>query len=123
MLLAVAVGSTAWAETSPAKAAFLHYCSACHGEGGKGDGVVAHVMRPKPPDLTLLAKNNGGEFPHTRIMRTIDGRDTVRAHGKSEMPVWGEVLKADNGPTSGTKAEVRTKVMLITDYLSTIQEK
>jgi mono/diheme cytochrome c family protein len=122
-ILAASVPAMAAEGDSPTKAAYLRYCSACHGESGKGDGVVSHLMRPKPTDLTRLAKENKGEFPYARIMHVIDGRETVRAHGDPDMPVWGDLFKAEGGMTYSQQAEVRGKVMLITEHLSTIQEK
>jgi len=41
------------------------------------------------PDLTSIAKRNGGVFPVDRVMMNIDGRAMPRAHGTSEMPIWG----------------------------------
>jgi len=121
-VLALGMGSASAAEVrSPAQAAYLRYCSACHGEGGKGDGVASQTMRPHPTDLTALAKSNNGEFPSTKIIRVIDGRDSVRAHGDPNMPVWGEILKIEDGIAQ--EAKVRGKVALITEYLRTIQAK
>ena len=109
---------------SPEKATYLRYCSACHGESGKGDGVVSQLMRPQPTDLTKIAKANKGEFPSTRVMQIIDGRETVRAHGDPAMPIWGELFNQEQGATAtGQARDVRLKVMQITDYLRSIQEK
>ena len=111
------------APVKPAKATYLRSCSACHGESGKGDGVVSHLMRPKPTDLTKLAKENKGEFPYARTMRVIDGREAVRAHGDPDMPVWGEIFHVEDGMTLNRQATVRGKLMLIVDHLSSIQVK
>lgn len=108
---------------NPARTTYLRYCSACHGESGKGDGVVSQLMRPKPTDLTKLAKENKGEFPYARIMRVIDGRETVRAHGDPDMPVWGEIFQLEHGMTPDMQARVRGTLMLIVDHLSSIQVK
>jgi len=51
-------------------------------------------MRPRPSDLTQLAKSAGGSFPVADIAGRIDGRETNRVHGDPDMPVWGE-LSAD----------------------------
>ena len=102
---------------------YARYCSACHGSGGKGDGVVAQFMRPKPADLTQLAKKAGGKFPYYDMMRTIDGRETVRAHGDSDMPVWGELFAREEGESPERYAVSRGKVVLITDYIESIQAK
>jgi mono/diheme cytochrome c family protein len=107
----------------PAKQAYLRYCSACHGESGKGDGVVSHLMNPRPADLTQLAKKNNGEFPFMRVIRIIDGRETLRAHGDPDMPVWGEIFAAEVPGAMNKEAQIRGKVLLITEYLASIQQK
>ncbi len=67
-------------------------CAACHGRFGKGDGPVAPELRTSLPDLTLLAKKNDGIFPDRVIKQIIDGRQSLRAHGSFEMPVWGNIF-------------------------------
>ncbi len=101
------------------KAMYRRYCGACHGPGGKGDGVASSFMQPKPIDLTQIAKRNGGEFPMQRIAQVIDGTNTPRAHGDPDMPVWGEVLRAE----TTQRAEAQGKILLITNFLRSIQEK
>ena len=103
------------------RALYLKYCSACHGTDGKGDGVVATVLRPKPADLTLLAKTHGGEFPSGRVQHSIDGRERIAAHGDTEMPVWGAILTKEKGTSATTRAEVRGQVQLLTNYVRSIQ--
>ncbi len=110
-------------EPSGGKETYVRYCGACHGPDGKGDGVAGTFMRPKPIDLTQIAKKNKGEFPFMRVMETIDGRRTVRAHGDPQMPVWGEILKDQASSPMARENEVRGKVMTITDYIRSIQEK
>lgn len=102
---------------------YVQYCSACHGPGGKGDGVLSNLMQPKPTDLTQLAKKSGGKFPFYDIIRIIDGRETVRAHGNSNMPVWGARFQAEESDSPDAQAITRGKVVLIADYLESIQEK
>ena len=77
--------------------AFEYYrlCAVCHGEGGRGDGPMARVLKTPPPNLTLLAKNNGGHFPFLRVLEMIDGRSMIEAHGSRDMPIWGESLTRD----------------------------
>jgi len=74
------------------KADYESYCTACHGNGGKGDGPRSKELRTKPPDLTLIAQKNGGVFPTDIVYQTIDGTRTHRSHANYEMPVWGRVL-------------------------------
>jgi mono/diheme cytochrome c family protein len=111
------------AEDVPGKQTYVRYCGACHGPEGKGDGIAGTFMRPKPIDLTQIAKQNNGEFPVMRVMESIDGRATVRAHGDPEMPVWGEVFAKDASSTMARQTEVRGKVMAITNYVRSIQER
>lgn len=117
-------GARAADKEQPGKAMYLKYCSACHGSSGKGDGVVSGLLRPPPPDLTLIAKRAGGKFPFMKIAQAIDGTNTVRAHGDSGMPVWGEIFREEaSSGLIAPGAEVRGKVAAITEYLRSIQAK
>jgi len=49
------------------------YCAVCHGVAGKGNGPAAPALRQAPPDLTLLSKKRGGEFPSFRVSNIIQG--------------------------------------------------
>jgi mono/diheme cytochrome c family protein len=114
-----------FAQGGPAgKARFEQYCSGCHGTEGKGDGPLANLLTAKPADLTQLAKSNAGKFPGTKVMRSIDGRDTVRAHGTSDMPIWGTSFKAAGSRSSHTSETAsRGVAQEIVQYIQTIQEK
>lgn len=108
----------------PAKALYLRYCSACHGESGKGDGVVSSFLQPKATDLTKLTKGNHGTFPFVPVMQAIDGTKTIRAHGETNMPVWGESFRREIADSSlQDQVRVRGRLMLITEYIESIQEK
>ena len=74
---------------------YYRLCAVCHGEGGRGDGPMARVLKTPPPNLTLLAKNNDGHFPFLRVLEMIDGRNMIAVHGSRDMPVWGESLTRD----------------------------
>ena len=110
-------------EVAAGRQLYLRYCSACHGADGRGDGVVSGFLRPKPADLTLLAKNHDGVFPTLTVVKVIDGRATPRAHGDPDMPVWGTILKAQEADASNPELAVHSIVMQITDYLRSIQAK
>ena len=69
---------------------FNNLCAACHGEGGKGDGPATSALKQPVPDLTVLATNNDGVYPHEQVKNVIFGRHRNVAHGKSGMPYWGE---------------------------------
>ncbi len=98
---------------------YQRFCSACHGSGGAGDGQLSNGLRSKPTDLTRLAEKNKGVFPYDKVARAIDGRDTVRMHGPSDMPVWGEVF----AKTQGTDApDANEAVARISHYVWSIQK-
>ncbi|RDC71069.1 cytochrome c [Rhodovulum sp. 12E13] len=71
------------------------YCATCHGAEGRGDGPTAEIMTLQPADLTALSAGNGGVFPTARVVRQIDGRDPVLAHG-SPMPVFGPFFEGED---------------------------
>ncbi len=71
---------------------YYRLCAVCHGEEGRGDGPMSRMLKTPPPNLTRLARNNGGHFPFLRVLAMIDGRNTVEVHGNREMPVWGQLL-------------------------------
>jgi mono/diheme cytochrome c family protein len=117
--LAAAAGTgRAGAVEDADRALFVRYCAACHGADGKGGGPVAPALATPPPDLTRLARDAGGEFPRARVIRAIDGRTTIRAHGAGEMPVWGERFAAD--PFNDT-IDVRWKVERLAEHVRRIQ--
>jgi len=74
---------------------YYRLCAVCHGEEARGDGPMSRMLKTPPPDLTLLAKKNGGNFPFLHVLAMIDGRDMVEVHGNREMPVWGQLLTKD----------------------------
>ncbi len=71
---------------------FRAYCASCHGTDGQGHGPAAAALRATVPDLTLIARRNGGEFPVDRIRRIITGDHVIASHGSREMPVWGPIF-------------------------------
>ena len=78
-------------------AALYHaHCASCHGDSGRGDGMVSKALRTPPADLTTLAAKNGGIFPEAMVSDFIDGTRDVLAHGPRAMPVWGMVFQ-DHG--------------------------
>ncbi len=111
------------------KQEFIRSCAACHGESGKGDGLVAGLLLVKPPDLTSIRKRHGGEFPTSWVYRIIDGRNEMRPHGSKEMPIWGDRYRADalRGlplPLNvGADVIVHGRILSLVFYLDIIQEK
>jgi mono/diheme cytochrome c family protein len=101
---------------------FVEYCAVCHGQNGKGGGAAASRLTKAPPDLTRLARDNGGEFPLARVTRAIDGRDLPRMHRGRDMPVWGNEFAADYSDPLRDQYGVRVKVHRLVEYVRSIQE-
>jgi mono/diheme cytochrome c family protein len=99
--------------------AYRTYCASCHGTDGKGDGPLAENLRFHPPDLSLLAKRNGGDYPVEKVHRIVDGRKPLPGHGGPDMPIWGDAFR--NAETGYDDAKVREKIRSVVDYLRTLQ--
>jgi mono/diheme cytochrome c family protein len=101
------------------------YCAACHGAEGKGDGPVSTYITVPPPDLTVLARENGGTFPESLVKEIIDGRTDVKVHGPRDMPVWGDWFdieaRAPEMNADDRAMEVRARIENLTSYIKTLQ--
>ena len=100
---------------------FDFYCATCHGRDGKGNGPVVAALKVPPPDLTRLARGNGGAFPRRQVeMFVTHGVPMlVPAHGTSDMPVWGPVFRGlDPSDTS-----VKVRIANVVDYIASMQAK
>jgi mono/diheme cytochrome c family protein len=89
---------------------FRIHCASCHGESGKGDGMVGAALRTPPSDLTTIARKNGGVFPEEMVIQFIDGTHEVLAHGPRAMPVWGLVFQK------------REAIRKLVDYIREMQQ-
>lgn len=105
--------------TLSGSATFRTYCAVCHGTDAKGDGSIADRLRVRPPDLTLLARRNGGPYPEEKVHRIIDGRNPVKGHGGADMPIWGDAFKSSDEGYS--EAAVKEKIAGLVEYLKSIQ--
>lgn len=108
------------ADDAAGRTLYRRLCASCHGIDGRGDGPVAPALGERPADLTTIARDNDGMFPALGVATAIDGTTMPRAHGVSDMPVWGEVL-AGPAPDATDAAKARDAILLLTDYLRTIQ--
>src|SRR3954447_3857148 len=100
---------------------FDFYCATCHGRDAKGKGPAAAALAVPPPDVTRLARHNGGAFPHPRVkvFVTHGGQVPAPSHGTSDMPVWGPVFRGlDRSDTL-----VTLRIANVVDYIATMQEK
>jgi mono/diheme cytochrome c family protein len=109
------------------KREFESNCASCHGVSGKGNGPLANLLKKSPPDLSLLAKNNGGVLPLAHLYEVIDGTG-VASHGTRDMPVWGTEYRVRAGEHYGEvpydpEAYVRTRILALLDYINRLQEK
>ena len=64
---------------------FQAHCVACHGTQGKGDGPAAAALKPKPPNLALMA----GHHPDGDLAWKI-------SNGRGAMPGWQGVLSEND---------------------------
>ena len=99
---------------------YRNYCASCHGVDGKGVGPMAEWLRITTPDLTRIAKREGGKFPSARVQRIISGEENIVAgHGTREMPVWGPVFsRVENDQDFG-----RVRIYNLSKYLESMQAK
>ena len=119
----VAVASGASAADPAGKAPFDQYCASCHGPAGDGMGPVAAEMKITPTDLRTLGTKYGMPLPKAKLIEFIDGREMVRSHGTSDMPVWGEQLVHNVPPTANSEFFKRGTIIVIVDYIETLQSK
>lgn len=67
------------------KAVFTANCVACHGEAGKGDGLLAANLPIKPANLNAV-----------EVWQQTDGALFWKiSHGKQPMPVWSQSLSEE----------------------------
>jgi mono/diheme cytochrome c family protein len=97
------------------------FCASCHGASGRGDGPVAASFKVEVPDLTLIARRAGGEYPRERIARIIDGRHIVGAHGSRTMPVWGEDFGSLEIGNPDAERATRLLIGRLADYVWLLQ--
>ena len=71
------------AEEEEGAKAYKDYCTSCHGETGKGDGIAGASLEPKPKDLVKLSAVVGDDYLYWRISKGSPG---------TAMVGWGEVL-------------------------------
>jgi mono/diheme cytochrome c family protein len=102
---------------------YMRYCASCHGETAQGDGPTAASLKKRPSDLTRLAARWGDPLDEERLAEFLDGRNSPRAHGTSEMPVWGERLyRGEREESPAREAARRGTILLILEYLQTRQQ-
>ena len=96
---------------------FRLYCASCHGVDGRGDGPAAGAMKRQPPNLTTIARRNGGKFPDARVEHIIDGYEVAASHGSRDMPVWGDFFH----DMQRDDARLKLREHNLTQYIRSIQ--
>jgi mono/diheme cytochrome c family protein len=72
---------------------FQYRCAACHGTDGRGHGPASLTLKHAAPNLTLIAKRNGGGFPYQQVKEVIEGKQqSPLAHGYRQMPLYGPIF-------------------------------
>jgi mono/diheme cytochrome c family protein len=127
VLFAALVGVPRLSLAAPAagKQDFMKNCAPCHGTDGKGHGEDLYVIpEVKPPDLTVLSRNNGGTFPTRRVYDSIDGRNGIPSHERFDMPFWGTTFQWEGEEfTPASNAAVKARIMKIVEYVKSIQQR
>jgi mono/diheme cytochrome c family protein len=103
-------------------------CASCHGMQGKGDGPLKPFLTRSAPDLTQLARGNGGVLPVSRIYSVIEGSTEPSAHGTRDMPIWGREYKTRAAEyyqemPYDPDTFVRARVLSLVDYIARLQAK
>ena len=102
-------------------------CASCHGMDAKGNGPLVSFLTKSPPDLSMLARRNGGVFPMARLYDVIDGTG-VPAHGNRDMPVWGRDYKVRAAEYYADmpydpEAYTRARILALLEYINRLQAK
>jgi mono/diheme cytochrome c family protein len=101
---------------------YKEYCAACHGTAGKGDGPAVAALKTPPPDLTMLAKNNGGKFPSDHVQSVLSMGVEEAAHGTKDMPIWGPLF-GSIGREGVASSVVKLRIFNLNQYIESIQAK
>ena len=101
-------------------------CAVCHGIDAKGKGLYNAALKTDAPELSTLAKRNGGVFPVARLFETIEGAGP--GHGTREMPIWGQIYRIRAAEyyidvPYNQQAFVSGRILALIEYLNKQQVK
>jgi hypothetical protein len=88
------------------------------GDDARGNAPAAGALKVAPPDLTLIAKAHGGQFPRELVANNISGDAMVAAHGSRDMPIWGRVFRERYH-----RLTARAAIAALTEYIASLQER
>ncbi len=79
-------------------------------------------LNVSPSDLRTLSARNQGSFPRLAVIRQIDGRNQLAAHGSREMPVWGWQFShtSENDKRDPAK-QASARIDALVDHLESMQ--
>ena len=66
---------------------FVHYCSTCHGDEGRGDGENASNLNPAPPDMTASSISQD-----PALIRRVIAEGSAAVGRSPQSPPWGRSL-------------------------------
>jgi mono/diheme cytochrome c family protein len=92
---------------------YQHYCAACHGPTGLGNGPAARLVKSPVPNLTLIAVRDNG-FDPVHVTAHIRGAYVV-----DPMPDWHSVLRT----TYDSDAMERLIARNLSEYVESLQAK
>lgn len=120
LMLALAAAGLAGAASDAASAdqgakLYATLCASCHGVSGRGDGPAAGALVPPPTDLTAST------LTVAELMRVIDGRRTVRAHGSDTMPVWGRVFEQAMAGSGREHRDSLRQTQMLAEYVQRLE--
>ncbi|MBM9595753.1 c-type cytochrome [Roseitranquillus sediminis] len=124
LFLAIALLALPAAAQEEGEELFQTFCATCHGVDARGEGPMAALLTVPPTDLTGLTASHGGEFPTFQVVRRIDGRDPLLAHG-GPMPVWGGFFEGDGGALreeTGQPILTSSAIADLVRWLQSVQE-
>ena len=127
ILMAISVAKAQTTKVDFGKNEYQAKCANCHGPDGRGNGPYSDLLSVQTPNLSTLAKNNGGIFPIERLYQSISG-EKIKAHGSRDMPIWGQVYRMDAANyyidiPYDPEGYSRTRLLALLEYLYRIQVK
>jgi mono/diheme cytochrome c family protein len=87
------VASTPSNQVEIGETTYRTYCALCHGIGG-APGMFSEALNKAAPNLTEIAKRNGGQFPDVKVEQIIrDGG--ISGHGTMRLLSWERYFRTD----------------------------
>lgn len=122
----IAAGAMAQPKVDLGKREYDNNCAVCHGRDGKGGGPYNELLKRSAPDLTTMARRNGGVFPVAKAYEVIEGAGV--GHGTRDMPIWGSDYNVKAAEyymdvPYDREAFVRGRILSLIEYLNRLQAK